>query len=817
MQCWVDGVQVNPDSVHELGDDETILEESPEEDPANGDVLALAIATAAEQGDHDSINALLRLSKDQEGLHGLLDDLGGSAHEKITEEYVEEGWSAAQTKTGKLKAVGNGEHGGKTLYGKAAERALGIKRKESEEEVAQKKAAHEKTVAGLRKKIEARSAIDTALTDPAKLTHEQLHELADHLTTVKRDELREITRAIREKVGGLKAELADRLLVHVKQQREIHASLDMSKLDEETPKGPSKRGRDPDKEKDRDGMTGAERKEAVRGKSVGHPAIDSLLNARQSASPKVKDAIDAALHNVGIEDPEKPPKKIDADPEKISRRLVSVLNDLDTKPEISDQDKAPIIEALKLNGAEPIGTKGEVVDFAGSHHEGPAGSFTGHRHEIVKPGWVMKQPDGTERIIQKAETKPTEKPQSEKTTVDKSGSDSNSTPVAPSPTLGGAKQGDGKMEKPSNTPDTRTANKPTKKDQFGEAGKDHPVQGVDRKQRLDALAKAVHKGFGGDSDPMGLQKAGAPNGIDVSSFANDVSERIEERAVAGTGVGMRDLYDSVGEKYGLSKWDFLRAMTAANDLGRLQMSNWHQTPFEIPDPELAPVFGTRMLWWVKSSQKSPSPATTAAPVAPEKPSGDKTGEKKVDAVQEHPSVEIAKTCLNSRGGSGESVGQANPKIPDAGRPHLKKDEIAEVQDYLEEGTAYHEINEELRQGGRLQYGAKTLQAAIAKVPKFSSPVKASRGIEVPKADLPALLEQLRSGEFTHAGFVSASTQSPFPGNVQFDIIAHQGLDASFYGANAGEILLPAGTRFKVKSVEQKGNSVKAILEQVVEG
>jgi hypothetical protein len=197
----------------------------------------------------------------------------------------------------------------------------------------------------------------------------------------------------------------------------------------------------------------------------------------------------------------------------------------------------------------------------------------------------------------------------------------------------------------------------------------------------------------------------------------------------------------------------------------------------------------------------------------------KQGDAKVEttSTQEHPSIEIARDRLNSRGGSGESVGQANPKIPDAGRPHLKKDEIAEVQDYLEEGTAYHEINEELRQGGRLGYGAKTLQNAIMKAPKFASPVKASRGIQVSREDLPALIEELKSGEFTHAGFVSASTQSSFPGNVQFDIIAHQGLDASFYGANAGEILLPAGTSFKVKNLEQKGNSIKATLEQVVEG
>ena len=225
---------------------------------------------------------------------------------------------------------------------------------------------------------------------------EHFTKLADHVDTLTRDRIKDIARGIRERMnlGGKKAELVQRILDHVKAKGDIHREISsgIADLDTSTKGGPGKRGRDPDKEKDRDGKTGAERKEAMKGKSTGHPAIDSLLTARQSASPKVRDAIDSALYNVGVEDPDKPPKKIDADPEKISRRLVSVLNDLDSHG-ISDADEAQILEALKLNGAEPIGEKGEPVDFVGSHHEGPAGSFTGDSHEVVNPGWVMKRAD----------------------------------------------------------------------------------------------------------------------------------------------------------------------------------------------------------------------------------------------------------------------------------------------------------------------------------------------------------------------------------------------------------------------------------------
>jgi hypothetical protein len=89
-------------------------------------------------------------------------------------------------------------------------------------------------------------------------------------------------------------------------------------------------------------------------KSTGHPVADSLLAARESASTKALDAIDSVLFNIDIDDPENPPRKFSPDPEKVARRLVSVLDYLeDTKA--PDADKKPILEAMELNGMKPTG------------------------------------------------------------------------------------------------------------------------------------------------------------------------------------------------------------------------------------------------------------------------------------------------------------------------------------------------------------------------------------------------------------------------------------------------------------------------------
>jgi len=179
---------------------------------------------------------------------------------------------------------------------------------------------------------------------------------------------------------------------------------------------------------------------------------------------------------------------------------------------------------------------------------------------------------------------------------------------------------------------------------------------------------------------------------------------------------------------------------------------------------------------------------------------------------EHPSVADARELADDRGNNSGLVGRANSRLPPESRPILDRAEIKEVQSYLEEGTEYHEINGDLRDGGRLAWAASALQNAIKKCRPFSNPITVRRGIQID--DLDSLIESLQSGEFTDPGFMSASTTASFLGNVQLQIKAWRGLDASFYGTNQGELLLPAGSNFKVVKYKRDRNKLSVELEQL---
>jgi hypothetical protein len=62
---------------------------------------------------------------------------------------------------------------------------------------------------------QARTSWQAALQDPRRVTAAQLPALADGLRSLTRDELREMGRGLRQKLGGLKEDLVQRLLSHV--------------------------------------------------------------------------------------------------------------------------------------------------------------------------------------------------------------------------------------------------------------------------------------------------------------------------------------------------------------------------------------------------------------------------------------------------------------------------------------------------------------------------------------------------------------------------------------------------------------------------
>lgn len=181
----------------------------------------------------------------------------------------------------------------------------------------------------------------------------------------------------------------------------------------------------------------------------------------------------------------------------------------------------------------------------------------------------------------------------------------------------------------------------------------------------------------------------------------------------------------------------------------------------------------------------------------------------------HPSVRVAKERADSRGNDSSLVGRPNELLSSESRPELNADEIAEIQDYLDDNSEYYEINDDMRAGGRMPYAASVLQGAIEKSGVLTEPIVAHRGISLSKDKLDSLITQLNSGTFEDSGFLSASSDRSFPGNVQFSILVKKGLDASFYGSNSGEILLPAGSNFKVLGVKRDGNKVSVKMEQII--
>ena len=122
---------------------------------------------------------------------------------------------------------------------------------------------------------------------------------------------------------------------------------------------------------------------------------------------------------------------------------------------------------------------------------------------------------------------------------------------------------------------------------FGTNGDDHPLGGgspTDHAQTLGRMASDD------DSDPMRLLADGPPAGLDMKAFTADLRGAVGRHAsVVGVGPALTDLYGPLGQKHGLSKHDFLRAVVAAHEAGAVRSVSWGKTTHEVPDPHLAPV------------------------------------------------------------------------------------------------------------------------------------------------------------------------------------------------------------------------------------
>lgn len=181
---------------------------------------------------------------------------------------------------------------------------------------------------------------------------------------------------------------------------------------------------------------------------------------------------------------------------------------------------------------------------------------------------------------------------------------------------------------------------------------------------------------------------------------------------------------------------------------------------------------------------------------------------------------VSKEEGESKATTDSGRGEKNPTLPDISRPYLNSREIEAVQEYIAEDSNYDDINTRLRAGGSAE--SEYLQHAINKAGILPDPITVNRGLDFEDDNdaenyVAKLKGSLDSGEpLTEEGFVSSSTGRPFPGNIQLKIKASHGLDASFYGYNRSEFLMPAGSQFKVLSVTTKGTKTTAVLEQIVE-
>lgn len=180
--------------------------------PGMGELVA-AMAQLAEEGDFDGVDELAEIGSDPEGLAGLLEDL--EPETSAAQGMIQYQWTAAQTRGGGVKAVWSGDGQRRPLYGERARKALAAQQKGEPIGSSAAWRSSQKKAAAEPERLLSRDVWSKALEMPASMRPEELGSLADHLKRLTRDELRTYAKAIRAKLGGVKADLVNRLVDHV--------------------------------------------------------------------------------------------------------------------------------------------------------------------------------------------------------------------------------------------------------------------------------------------------------------------------------------------------------------------------------------------------------------------------------------------------------------------------------------------------------------------------------------------------------------------------------------------------------------------------
>jgi hypothetical protein len=114
----------------------------------------------------------------------------------------------------------------------------------------------------------------------------------------------------------------------------------------------------------------------------------------------------------------------------------------------------------------------------------------------------------------------------------------------------------------------------------------------------ESVTSAIAKGRAGDDDPLGQRSAGFPAGVNKDEFLNRISAAVDKevkRITVGPRIDMA--YSEAGG--GMSKADFIRALVAAHDAGKIRLSGWSKSVGELPDPSLAVVLGGKLFYYIQ--------------------------------------------------------------------------------------------------------------------------------------------------------------------------------------------------------------------------
>lgn len=243
----------------------------------------------------------------------------------------------------------------------------------------------------------------------------------------------------------------------------------------------------------------------------------------------------------------------------------------------------------------------------------------------------------------------------------------------------------------------------------------------------------------------------------------------------------------------------------------------------LPNPTFRDLVGAYGDRTPKPGAVAPAPTPPAPTQAPE-PKPDPVAPKV--SPEAEPSAETARLARRSADGRVRRT----PEVPAEGRAYLAgatPAEVEAIQRYTIGG--FGGLNQALRDykspAGYERLDGP-LQSAFARTPEFPTPVTVHRGIDVLAGDLGPLVDKLRgaalSGEpIGDLGYLSTSTDAGkrFPGNVVFEIRATRGLDLEPFSASGGpsglsEVLLDRNARYRVAGFEQRGGRYHVKLSQV---